>query len=153
MNDVDWLVDYLSQVFKGPTWQTPILDFIDDNCYMFDNTEENRLEYTPVYNQFCALLERLLEEHLRKIGISNEDFMLVMESLSDDSDLHKLVTQYVLAIDDMTVFKKMMARRNAGKNVLGTILQFVILIPLFEFLWLTLRGSACAISRSISLTL
>lgn len=33
----EFLYDFLMEMFNSPTWQTPIMEFIDDNCIIFDN--------------------------------------------------------------------------------------------------------------------
>ncbi len=35
---------------RRPAPQIPIMIFIDENCLIFDQEEENRLEYTDVHN-------------------------------------------------------------------------------------------------------
>ena len=34
---------------KSPRWKTPVVSYIEDNCLIFDNEEENKLEYTPIH--------------------------------------------------------------------------------------------------------
>jgi len=39
---------------KSPRWKTPIMSFLDENCIIFDDDDENKLEYTTVHNvEFC----------------------------------------------------------------------------------------------------
>lgn len=45
----DWLFDYMMSVFKAPTWEVPIMTFIDDNCIVFDSEEENKFAYTELH--------------------------------------------------------------------------------------------------------
>lgn len=51
------MADYLS----SPTWKNPIINFIDENCVVFEDAEENSLEYTSVHNRFKKLIDRQLE--------------------------------------------------------------------------------------------
>jgi hypothetical protein len=48
------VTDYLS----SPTWKNPIINFIDENCIVFEDAEENSLEYTNVHNRFKKLIDR-----------------------------------------------------------------------------------------------
>jgi hypothetical protein len=50
--DLEWLYDYLFQFLKSPGWKVPILDFIDDNCEIFEESEENKLAYTTIYEVY-----------------------------------------------------------------------------------------------------
>lgn len=45
----DWLFDYIMNVFKAPTWEVPVMSFIDDNCVVFDNEEENKFAYSELH--------------------------------------------------------------------------------------------------------
>ena len=45
----DWLFDYMMSVFKAPTWEVPIMTFIDDNCIVFDSEDENKFAYTELH--------------------------------------------------------------------------------------------------------
>lgn len=47
--EYDWLFDYVQSVFQAPTWELPIGSFIDENCIVFDNEDENKLAYTEVH--------------------------------------------------------------------------------------------------------
>ena len=46
----EWLYDYTLQFLASPGWKIPILSFIDDKCYAFNNEEENRFEHTTIHN-------------------------------------------------------------------------------------------------------
>lgn len=48
--NLDWLYDYLLQFLKSPGWRVPILDFIDQHCHIFEDSNENKLVYTEVHN-------------------------------------------------------------------------------------------------------
>ena len=48
--NLDWLYDYLLQFLKSPGWRVPILDFIDQHCYIFEDSNENKLVYTEIHN-------------------------------------------------------------------------------------------------------
>jgi hypothetical protein len=45
----DWIFDYIVAFLKSPPWTTPLCDFLDENCIVFDADAENKLEYTHVH--------------------------------------------------------------------------------------------------------
>mgnify|MGYP005993149321 CR=1 FL=1 len=45
----EWVFEYVHGVFQAPTWEGPIGTFIDDNCIVFDDEEENKLSHTEVH--------------------------------------------------------------------------------------------------------
>jgi hypothetical protein len=112
-----WLGDFLVGVFSSPTWEGPLMDFIDLNCAAFDVGEESALRCTRIHDEFCAIVDAQLDLHLAEIGLSAEDFMSVVMAAGPNTELRRVVTEQVLAVDDFITFKKLMARRNAELNL------------------------------------
>jgi len=42
----DWLLDAVLSFMKSPRWRAPVVSYIEEYCLVFDNEEENKLEYT-----------------------------------------------------------------------------------------------------------
>ena len=59
------------------------MTFIDENCVIFDNDEENKLVYYDKFNNFRQLIDNLLETHLSEIGITEEAFAKACEAGMD----------------------------------------------------------------------
>ena len=34
---------------KSPRWRTPVVSYIEEYCLVFDNEDENKLEYTSIH--------------------------------------------------------------------------------------------------------
>ena len=34
---------------RSPRWKTPVMSFIDEYCTVFDDEEENKLEFTKIH--------------------------------------------------------------------------------------------------------
>ena len=49
-NVQEWILDSVTEFLKSPIWKNPIIQYIDENCIVFDNEEENKLEYTNIHN-------------------------------------------------------------------------------------------------------
>ena len=45
----DWIFDCLITFLKSPRWKTPVVSFIEEHCLIFDDEEENKLEYTTIH--------------------------------------------------------------------------------------------------------
>ena len=43
------------------------MQFIDESCIVFDDEEENKLEYTELHNKFKQLVDSLLAAHLLEV--------------------------------------------------------------------------------------
>jgi hypothetical protein len=52
-------------------WKAQIINFIDENCLIFEDVEENRLEYTTVHKEFSELVEGKLEDFIQDLGIKH----------------------------------------------------------------------------------
>lgn len=44
----EWMFDAVSAFLASPL-QLPVLTFIEENCVVFDNEEENKLVYTDIH--------------------------------------------------------------------------------------------------------
>ena len=45
----DWILDSIAEYLKSPAWKNPIIDFIDEHCIVFEDGDENKLEYTTIH--------------------------------------------------------------------------------------------------------
>jgi hypothetical protein len=75
----------------SPVWKNPIIEFIDENCIIFEDSEENRLEYTDIHMKFKKLVETQLEAYIQDLGISQQDFLATCGKAA--KKLHKSILQ------------------------------------------------------------
>jgi len=115
-DDLDWINDYVLSVLKSPTWVNPIAQFVDDHCFIFDAEEENKFEYTTYHQQFKQLIDDLLAAHLLEVSVTPEQFEGFLERGLAGSDLHHILVEQLLSVDDFITFKGMMVKRNADLN-------------------------------------
>ena len=108
----DWLFDYLMETFHSPSWEVPVMAFIDENCVIFDNDEENKFVYSEKHHEFCHLIDNLLGAHLSEVGVSEEQFAKVIEFGYQKRDINRKVFDRIIACDDFLTYKKMMVKRN-----------------------------------------
>ena len=74
--------------------------------------EENKFEYTTVYDEFKGIVETLLSDFLDEIGVTNEDFVCAVGSSAHENRLSTFVLSSILTVDDFLQFKAMMVKRN-----------------------------------------
>ena len=113
----DWLFEYVKSVLSSPSWEVPIMSFIDDNCILFGSDEENSLLQGEVHTKFKHLVEGLLEDHLKQIGVSEENFFeacekAVQRGKGEASKYANQIIDQMIACEDYLTFKKMMFKRN-----------------------------------------
>jgi hypothetical protein len=46
------------------------MSFLDEKCVVFDNEDENKLEYTALHKEFSSIVEELIGELLAELGIT-----------------------------------------------------------------------------------
>eukprot|EP01006_Ploeotia_vitrea_P047673 TRINITY_DN67148_c4_g2_i1.p1 TRINITY_DN67148_c4_g2~~TRINITY_DN67148_c4_g2_i1.p1 ORF type:complete len:382 (-),score=100.15 TRINITY_DN67148_c4_g2_i1:633-1778(-) len=107
----DWLFDSVVGFLRSPLWTNPIQTYIDENCLVFDGTEENPVEFKKLHDGFRECVDKILEDHLQDMGVSPEQFVEACEK-GQNKQLNELVSEYILALDDFLTFKKMMEKRN-----------------------------------------
>jgi hypothetical protein len=113
-NDLEWLSDYLVSALKSPTWVVPIAEFVDQQCQMFDDAEENKLEYTICHNDFKRLIDDLFTAHLLEVSVTPDQFNgFCQHGLTTKQSLHHILIEQLLSVEDFLVFKAMMVKRNA----------------------------------------
>lgn len=44
-----WVYDFIKQYLISPIWKNPLLDYIEENCLVFEDNEENKFEYTKIF--------------------------------------------------------------------------------------------------------
>ena len=107
-----WLYEAVIRYLQGPMYTTPLMGFIDAKCLVFDDDEENKLEFTVLHNEFKDLVEGLLTDFLAELGVTPERFADVVERASAEKELGDFVATSILTVDDFLQFKAMMVRRN-----------------------------------------
>ncbi len=64
-NLIDAVVGKLEEILVDQEFERERLAFCQTHCDIFEETEENKLEYTAVFEKYSALIETTLEEKLR----------------------------------------------------------------------------------------
>lgn len=111
---MEWLSDYVLSFLKSPTWSAPIAQFVDEQCIIFEDQEENKLEYTECHNEYKELIDSRFAAHLLEIDVTSEQFeQFCQRGLSTNPSLHRVLVEQLLSADDFLIFKAMMTKRNA----------------------------------------
>lgn len=106
-----WLTDILIDLMISPGWKYPIQDFIDQYCECFEDTEENKLIYSEIHEEFSSMVEGMLENLSNELGVSEG----ILVGVLDESLRNRKISyyfEYILATVDFLVFKRIMVKRN-----------------------------------------
>ena len=85
-----WLIDLILSFFHSPEWKAPVMSFIEEKCIVFDDEEENKLEYTIVHKEFKQLAEGLIEGMLSELGATPEMFGEAMEKAGNTPGFQRI---------------------------------------------------------------
>ncbi|KAM4041749.1 cilia- and flagella-associated protein 36 [Anomaloglossus baeobatrachus] len=111
-DDAEWVLESVLAFLGCPAWTAPVSGFIEHKCSVFDDEQENKLSYTEIHNEYKDLVEKLIQEHLTEMGISEEQFQQAcMSPLAQSPDIKNML-QSVIAVEDFLVFKEMMLQKN-----------------------------------------
>ncbi|XP_075059944.1 cilia- and flagella-associated protein 36 isoform X2 [Mixophyes fleayi] len=50
--DAEWVLESVLGFLSCPVWKMPVADFIEQQCSVFDDEEENKLSYTEIHNEY-----------------------------------------------------------------------------------------------------
>lgn len=60
----DAVVGSIEAIIMDLEFQVPQRNFMDKYYQEFEDTEENKLTYTPIFNEYLSLVEKYIEEQL-----------------------------------------------------------------------------------------
>ena len=99
--------------------------FFDKNCQIFSEEEENKLEYTNVYEAYVKLMEQLIEMNLKeKYSVSDEDVKAFYDTLKQEGAITTYQTlnndtlEILFGFIDFDKFKRSML--DAKKGMVNT---------------------------------
>lgn len=52
----DWILESVMAYLRSPEYTTPVMNFIDEKCIVFDTEEESKLEFTAIHAEFVSLV-------------------------------------------------------------------------------------------------
>ena len=110
-NNPDSIYNWVARKVSGPSFRNIIKDFIDDNCSLFIDIEENTFQQGQIFNEFNQLLENILSDVLEEGGLTQEQFLEAAQRGLEDKKYKKYFDQ-LLNFGDYNFFKRCMTKRN-----------------------------------------
>lgn len=129
----DWIFDFVLQFLESDRFDAAVMDFVDENCHIFENDEENKFIYTDIYKEFLDHMEGVINSNLGELDVSPDVFFDACQKSRNGRDINKRVFEKMLAMEDFTVFKKIMVKRN-------TELQYEAMMAYKEYAGLSMLG-------------
>ena len=97
-------------------FQQAQIEFMEKHCSIFEDTDENKLEYSPLYEEFIKLTEDAIEAHVKeKLEISHDEIEAFYKALKDDPSkikaceaVNKDTVDHLYTLIDFAKFKQQM---------------------------------------------
>lgn len=109
---MDWVFDFMLQYMQSKRFDAAVMDFVDRRCFLFDNSEENKLIYTEMHNEFKQHVEDLITTELGDLGVTTQTFYEACESGRRGRTINEDVFERIVALEDFMTFKRIMVNRN-----------------------------------------
>ncbi|CAL8070461.1 unnamed protein product [Calicophoron daubneyi] len=111
----DEVIGYLEDIMMSDEFQETQEKFIDENCYAFEDSDENKLCYTEIHQKYVDVVERLIERQLseRMPEFSMAAFMQNLTAHRDELDGE--VFDMLYTFTDFLAFKEMMLDHKKAK--------------------------------------
>ena len=55
---------------QSPMYLHPVMSFVDDQCHIFSQDEENSFSYTKIHDDFKEMVDSLLTDFLEELGVT-----------------------------------------------------------------------------------
>ena len=116
-NEFDMVVGALEEILLGETFTVVQKGFCDAHCEKFSDAEENKVEYTDLFQEYTTLIEKTLDEQLqaRIPGFSMKAFETVLADRKDQIDIE--IFDLLMSLGDFTEFKELMLAHKRDKKL------------------------------------
>lgn len=102
------MIGVLEDLIMDDTFLHQQQSFIQQYCHEFENTEENKLSYTSIYQQYTTQVELQISTTLQRIGYTLNDLIVQCELHSEIVNSGHDVFEILATIGDFQAFKQMM---------------------------------------------
>ena len=128
----DEIVGHIEDIVVSDTFQSMNEDFLNKHYNQFEDTEENKLIYTPIFNEYVATVEKVIENELNE-RIKNFDMTAFMQELPCRKDeISEEIFEMLLSFTDFVMFKELMLDHKAFKEGKGIDLSLGITVTSLE---------------------
>ncbi|XP_049430705.1 ADP-ribosylation factor-like protein 2-binding protein [Epinephelus fuscoguttatus] len=126
----DALIGCIEDIIMEEDFQQLQQSFMEKHYLEFEDSDENKLSYTPIFNEYVDLLEKQLEQQLREriTGFNMTTFTELL--MQHKEDVPGDIFDMLLTFTDFMAFKEMFLEYRAEKE--GRDLNFhgLVVTPL-----------------------
>eukprot|EP01027_Heterolobosea_sp_BB2_P023063 GEZU01034075.1.p1 GENE.GEZU01034075.1~~GEZU01034075.1.p1 ORF type:complete len:166 (+),score=57.41 GEZU01034075.1:90-587(+) len=112
----DLIVGKLEEILMDEEFSKLQTKFIEENCEPFEDTEENKLIYTDIFNSYTNTIEKYIENKLISDipGFSMDEFLEMLSERQEEvsGDIWDMLLSFV----DFSEFKDLMVSYKKGRT-------------------------------------
>jgi hypothetical protein len=111
MNSEEFLLKVQEYFYRDEKFAMELESFVKHNAYLMDlTTDENKLIYTKLHDEYKKILEKSIEEYIESLGFNVIDFY---KALQEEMDLNLYTKSNVFgeilsSIADFNIFLNLM---------------------------------------------
>ncbi|XP_068117561.1 ADP-ribosylation factor-like protein 2-binding protein [Hyperolius riggenbachi] len=114
--EFDCVVGHMEDIIMDEEFQELQRNFMEKYYNEFEDTEENKLTYTPIFNEYICLVEKFIEEQLLQ-RIPTFNMSTFISSLqSHQQEMAGDIFDILLTFTDFLAFKEMFLDYKAEKE-------------------------------------
>jgi len=109
-----WILDSLVMYLRGPIWNVPILNFIDEKSVIFESGHDHENEYRRVHDEFRNLVDAMLGAYMDDLCLQPENLEMALSQIQPSvrsAALQELL-EPVQSAGDYVKFKELMRNKN-----------------------------------------
>ncbi|KAL6479067.1 hypothetical protein MHYP_G00125000, partial [Metynnis hypsauchen] len=124
----DAVIGNIEEIIMEDAFQNLQQSFMEKYYLEFDDSEENKLSYTPIFNEYVDLLEKYLEQQLieRIPGFNMNDFTHSLKQHKDE--VSGDIFDMLLTFTDFMAFKEMFIDYRAEREGRGLDLSSGLMV-------------------------
>ncbi|XP_026166890.1 ADP-ribosylation factor-like protein 2-binding protein isoform X1 [Mastacembelus armatus] len=115
----DAVIGCIEDIIMEEEFQQLQQSFMEKHYLVFEDSDENKLSYTPIFNEYVELLEKHLEQHLmeRIPGFNMNTFIELL--MQHKEEVPGDIFDMLLTFTDFMAFKEMFLEYRAEKEGRG----------------------------------
>jgi ADP-ribosylation factor 2-binding protein len=104
----DQTVGHIEDIIVSQEFQDVQNEFMEKHYHHFEDVEENKLIYTDIFEKYTALVEKVIEDELKKRirDFQMDHFLKGLESRKGEID--EEISDMLLSFTDFMAFKQLM---------------------------------------------
>ncbi|XP_071447140.1 ADP-ribosylation factor-like protein 2-binding protein [Hetaerina americana] len=109
----DSVVGHIEDILIDQDFQCLQRSFLQKYCHVFTRDEENKLEYMDIFKEYTMLIERYIEEQLRRLipSFSMQSFINQLENRKNEMEGE--VFEMLFSFTDFLTFKDLILDHRA----------------------------------------